>query len=74
MTYVMEGNILINKKIMILTVILVSLFAVSAVSAADNATGDAVSVEETTDEIVSVEENQVILRGTSLIDYISFSD
>ena len=53
-----------------LTVILVSLLAVSAVSAADNATDDVVSVEETTDDVVSVdeaedvisvEENQVIL-------------
>ena len=53
-----------------LMVILVSLLAVSAVSAADNATDDVVSVEETTDDVVSVdeaedvisvEENQVIL-------------
>ena len=36
--------------------------AVSAVSAADNATSDAVSVEKTTDEVVSVEENQVSLK------------
>ena len=67
MTYVMEENILLNKKIMILTVILVSLFVVSAVSAADNATSDVVGVEKTTDEVVSVEndENGNILKKTS---------
>ena len=46
---------------MILTIFLVSLLAVSAVSAADNATGDIVGVDETTDEVVSVENNDVIL-------------
>ena len=45
---------------MMLAIFLVSLLAISAVSAADNATSDVVSVEKTTDEVVSVEENQVI--------------
>ncbi|WP_407413039.1 hypothetical protein [Methanobrevibacter sp.] len=42
---------MLNKKLMILTIILVSVLAVSAVSAVDNDTSD----------VVSVEENQVIL-------------
>jgi len=48
------------KKIMLLAIFLVSLLAVSAVSAADNATDDVVSVKKTTDEVVGVKENQVI--------------
>ena len=57
------------KKIMLLAIFLVSLLAVSAVSAADNVTSDVVSVDETTDdainvdeayEVVSAEDNQVI--------------
>lgn len=36
--------------------------AVSAVSAADNATSDVENVEKTTDEVVSVNENQVSLK------------
>lgn len=51
---------MLNKKFMMVTIILISLFAVSTVSAADNATGDVVSVEETIGEIVCVEENQTI--------------
>ena len=50
------------KKIMILTILFVSLLAISAVSAAENTTDDIVGVEETTDEVVSVEENQEILK------------
>ncbi|MBQ6351542.1 MAG: hypothetical protein IJI42_11535, partial [Methanobrevibacter sp.] len=63
------------KKLMMLAIFLVSLLAVSAVSAADNAADDVVSVEktttdavkETTDEIPSVEndENGNILKKTS---------
>ena len=58
----------LNKKILLFAILLASLLAVSAVSAADNATSDAISVEttdevisveNTTDEIVSVEENQI---------------
>ena len=60
---------MLNKKILILTVILVSLLAVSAVSAADNTTSDVASVEKTDEvisvdkakEVISVKENQVIL-------------
>ena len=57
---------------MVLAIFFVSLLAISAVSAADNVTGDVVSVEETTvdvvkettDEVVSVEndENGNILK------------
>ena len=46
---------MINKKLMIFAIFLVSLLAVSSVSAADNTTSDIVGVEETTDEVVSVE-------------------
>ena len=41
------------KKIMLLAIFLVILLAVSAVSAADNATSDVVGVEETTDNVVN---------------------
>ena len=51
---------MINKKFMILAIFLVGLLAVSAVSAADNATEDIVGVEETTDEVVGVNENRTI--------------
>ncbi|WP_405283132.1 Ig-like domain repeat protein [Methanobrevibacter sp.] len=37
-----------NKKILLLTIILISLFAISTVNAADNATDDVVSVDEIT--------------------------
>ena len=59
------------KKIIMLTILIVGLLAVSAVSATDNATDDVVSVEktttdvvkETTDEVVSVgNDEQVILE------------
>ena len=43
-----------NKKIMMWTIILVSLLAVSAVSAADNATSDVVSVKDDVGEFVNV--------------------
>ena len=50
-----------NRKFIILLIFLVVLLSVSTVSASDNATSNIASVEKTTDEIVSVEENQVIL-------------
>ena len=53
---------------MILAIFLVSLLAVSAVSAADNATEDIVGVEKTTDEVVSVNENQTISEDDVLRD------
>ena len=49
---------MLNKKIMMLTIFLVSLLAIMAVSAEDNATSDVVSVEETSDDVVIVENNQ----------------
>ena len=52
------------KKIIILTILLVSLLAVSAVSAAENATED-IGVEETTND-VSIDENQVILKENNV--------
>ena len=66
---------------MMLAILLVSLLAISAVNAADNATSDVVSVEETTvdvvkettDEVVSVEnDNQVISANES--DWGTFDD
>ena len=53
---------MVNKKFMILAIFLVNLLAVSAVSAADNVTGDIASAVETTHDVVSIEENQEILR------------
>ena len=48
---------------MILAILLVSLLTVSAVSAADNATSDVLSVNETTEEVVSVDnDNHEILK------------
>ena len=48
---------MLNKKLMIITIFLVSLLAVSAVCAADNATSDFVSIDETTGDVVCVEED-----------------
>lgn len=44
---------MINKKLMMLTIIIVSLFAVSAVSAAENVTGDVGIVDDATELINS---------------------
>ena len=54
-------NILIKKRYMFL-IILVCLFAVSAVSAADNATNDIMSIDETNDKVTNIEDNLVILK------------
>ena len=43
------------KKIMVLVILLVSLLAISVVSAAENATSDVISVEETTDDIINTD-------------------
>jgi len=43
-------------------IILVCLFAVSAVSAADNATNDIMSIDETNDKVTNIEDNLVILK------------
>ena len=74
---------MLNKKLMILTIFIVSLLAVSSVSAAENATDDiisadtgneVVSFEETTNEVVSVDnDNQVITEGNNS-DVGSFAD
>ena len=48
-----------NKKLIMLTIIISCVLAVSAVSAEDNATNDAVSLEETTDEIGIVEDQAI---------------
>ena len=46
-----------RRKIILLSILLLSLLAVSAVSAAENATDDIVSVSDES-EVISVEENQ----------------
>ena len=78
----MGEEIMKFKKIMMLAIFLVSLLAISAVSAADNATsdvvsvennvtGDVVSVEETTDAI-SVEEADEVVSVNA--DYVNKND
>ena len=52
------GQILIKKKYLFL-IMLVSLFAISAVSAAENITDDIVSIEETADDFVNVEFSEI---------------
>ncbi len=66
------------KKIMVLAILLVSLLAVSTVSAQDNATSDVVSVKETTvdvvketDEIVSTNEIDVVKSANDCDDEIN---
>lgn len=49
------------KKIIVLTIFLVSLLAVSAVSATDNATCDVVSLEETTTDVIGSTTNEVVI-------------
>ena len=49
---------MLKKKLMV-AILLLAVFTVSAVSAADNATEDIANVEETqSDEIISVDETQ----------------
>ena len=62
----MGGKKLRYKKIMILTILLVSLLAVSAVSATDDTASDIQSVEETTDEVVSVDENHILRANNNV--------
>ena len=69
------------KKIMMLAILIVAFLTVSAVTAVDNATSDVLCVNETTDEVVSVEnENQEILKEnepgtfTDLADEIANAD
>ena len=59
---------MLNKKLMILTIFFVSLFVVSAVSAADNATNDVVSVEETSDEVLCVADDDDVNEVVSVED------
>lgn len=65
---------MLNKKLIILSIFIVSLLAISVVSAAENVTSDVGAVEEATPddisvdevkEVVSVENNQVILENVS---------
>ena len=60
----MGENILRYKKIIMLTIILTCLLAVSAVNAADNVTGDVVSVQNQDGNITSEIDNDL----TSIID------
>ncbi|WP_292609315.1 Ig-like domain-containing protein [Methanobrevibacter sp. UBA188] len=54
------------KKMMLLTIFFVSLFAVSAVNAADNATDDVVSIEDAIDDTVSVNNFDGIVNDDEL--------
>lgn len=65
---------MLNKKLIILSIFIVSLLTISVVSAAENVTSDVGAVEEATadaisvdevKEVVSVENNQVILENVS---------
>lgn len=47
------GNILLNKKLMIITLLIISLFAVSAVCAEDNSTFDVASAENQSEDLIS---------------------
>ena len=47
---------MLNKKIIMLAIVLVSLLAISAVSAADNTTNDVVSVEDNDETVVANED------------------
>ncbi|WP_405306111.1 hypothetical protein [Methanobrevibacter sp.] len=53
-----------NKKLMLLSIVIVLLLAVSAVSAADNETSDIVAVEETSDEVVNQDSSVEIAEDT----------
>ena len=59
------------KKIMLLTLFIVSLLAVSAVGATDNATSDVISVEETAYDVVNVNENTQIMKSVNNESYHS---
>ena len=50
---------MISKKYIILSIFLLSLLTLSVVSAADNATNDVISLEESKD-IISIEKTQTI--------------
>ena len=54
------------KKIMLLTIFFVSLLAVSAVSAADNTTEDAVFVEDAIDDAVSADSLKSVVNDDKL--------
>ena len=71
LTIFKRGQILLNKKLMIISIFLISLLAVSAVNAADNATSDIIN-DETTNDIVSIGETQEILKEDN--DVGTFSD
>jgi hypothetical protein len=60
------------KKRYLFILILVCLFTISAVSAADNTTNDIASIDETTDEFTNVEDNLVILKEKNNIE--TFTD
>ena len=61
----MEEKILPNKKIMILTMVLLGLIAISAASAAENTTDDVTSIEDQiTEEKMSVNDVLRYLQQT----------
>lgn len=70
---------MINKKIVVLTIFLLSLLAVGAVSAADNSTEDIVGTDDSTDIVIG-EESDIDLSSPNInenplkADVKSFSD
>ena len=54
---------MVNKKLMIMAIFLISLLAVSAVSAADNVTNDIVNVEITNDGNLDETESNILSSG-----------
>lgn len=66
----MGGKSLLNKKLMLFAIFLVSLLAISAVNAADNATGDVICADDELDEIALSE----IAKEDEAISSIDSSD
>ena len=59
----MGAKVLLKRKILMLAIILVSLLTLSLVSASDNVTVNTASIDDTNNEIVSLNDNQEILQG-----------
>ena len=71
--FLMEENILFNKKLMMLAIIFTCLLAVSAVSAAENATEDIIA-DVASEDIVSVENNNQTIEQTENEEIIGATD
>ena len=63
---------MLNKKIMVIVILLVSLLAISGVSAVDNVTRDIVSNDVASEEVVSVENDKQVIESVDVeIDYLN---